>query len=275
MWPYFTCITGTIVPLFFDTPPPDTHFRQVYIYGTFEYLRYLTVGENGVWNELVIHEIRNNTSAIFHNFLFTCCKVEVVQFIKNSWVGGSWIAFFSHIFCIFAKVELQTSRYFAKRKRFAILEIQKICNSRNAKDLHVYKSFASVTFVGIRLFFKCVPARGGVFVLFRSDTFSQFSPPILNGKSKSPLFRTSKTCNFDNFVVVPRHNNFAAVTPSFARSKNWRKIWSKTSSETLLVVCHPWVDASGMFPPYVRFQEGVCSFCFKTVSLCFEFFNSN
>jgi hypothetical protein len=30
-------------------------------------------------NELVIHEIRNNASAIFQNFLFSCCKIEFVQ----------------------------------------------------------------------------------------------------------------------------------------------------------------------------------------------------
>jgi hypothetical protein len=32
-------------------------------------------------NELVIHEIRNNASAIFQNFLFSCCKIEFVQFV--------------------------------------------------------------------------------------------------------------------------------------------------------------------------------------------------
>jgi hypothetical protein len=26
-------------------------------------------------NKLVIHEIRNNASAIFQNFLFSCCKI--------------------------------------------------------------------------------------------------------------------------------------------------------------------------------------------------------
>jgi hypothetical protein len=30
-------------------------------------------------NALVIHEIRNNASAIFQNFLFICCKIECVQ----------------------------------------------------------------------------------------------------------------------------------------------------------------------------------------------------
>ena len=30
-------------------------------------------------NELVIHEIRNNASVIFQNFLFICCKIEFVQ----------------------------------------------------------------------------------------------------------------------------------------------------------------------------------------------------
>ena len=30
-------------------------------------------------NELVIHEIRNNASAIFQNFLFSCWKIEFVQ----------------------------------------------------------------------------------------------------------------------------------------------------------------------------------------------------
>ena len=30
-------------------------------------------------NELVILEIRNNASAIFQNFLFSCCKIEFVQ----------------------------------------------------------------------------------------------------------------------------------------------------------------------------------------------------
>ena len=30
-------------------------------------------------NELVIHEIRNNASAIFQNFPFTSCKIEFVQ----------------------------------------------------------------------------------------------------------------------------------------------------------------------------------------------------
>jgi hypothetical protein len=34
-------------------------------------------------NELVIHEIRNNASAIFQNFLFSCCKIEFVQCGKN------------------------------------------------------------------------------------------------------------------------------------------------------------------------------------------------
>jgi hypothetical protein len=29
--------------------------------------------------ELVIHEIRNNASAIFQNLLFSCCKIEFVQ----------------------------------------------------------------------------------------------------------------------------------------------------------------------------------------------------
>ena len=32
-------------------------------------------------NELVIHEIRNNASATFQNFLFDCCKIEF---------SGSW-----------------------------------------------------------------------------------------------------------------------------------------------------------------------------------------
>jgi hypothetical protein len=31
------------------------------------------------FNELVIHEIRNNASAIFQNFLFRCCKIEFVH----------------------------------------------------------------------------------------------------------------------------------------------------------------------------------------------------
>jgi hypothetical protein len=30
-------------------------------------------------NELYIHEIRNNASAIFQNFLFSCCKIEFDQ----------------------------------------------------------------------------------------------------------------------------------------------------------------------------------------------------
>ena len=30
------------------------------------------------WNELVINEIRNNVSAIFHNILSSCCKIEFV-----------------------------------------------------------------------------------------------------------------------------------------------------------------------------------------------------
>jgi len=30
-------------------------------------------------NELVIHEIRNNASAIFQNFLCSRCKIEFVQ----------------------------------------------------------------------------------------------------------------------------------------------------------------------------------------------------
>ena len=30
-------------------------------------------------NELVIHEIRNNVSEIFQNFLFICCKIEFVH----------------------------------------------------------------------------------------------------------------------------------------------------------------------------------------------------
>ena len=30
-------------------------------------------------NELVFDEIRNNASAIFQNFLFSCCKIEFVQ----------------------------------------------------------------------------------------------------------------------------------------------------------------------------------------------------
>ncbi len=34
-------------------------------------------------NELVILEIRNNASAIFQNFLFSCCKMEFVQCGKN------------------------------------------------------------------------------------------------------------------------------------------------------------------------------------------------
>jgi hypothetical protein len=35
-------------------------------------------------NELVIHEIRNNASAIFQNFLFICCKIEFVQLWQKS-----------------------------------------------------------------------------------------------------------------------------------------------------------------------------------------------
>jgi hypothetical protein len=35
-------------------------------------------------NELVIHEIRNNASAIFQNFLFSCCKIEFVQLWSKS-----------------------------------------------------------------------------------------------------------------------------------------------------------------------------------------------
>ena len=34
-------------------------------------------------NELVIHEIRYNASAIFQNFLYSCCKIEFVQCGKN------------------------------------------------------------------------------------------------------------------------------------------------------------------------------------------------
>jgi hypothetical protein len=34
-------------------------------------------------NELVIHEIRNNTPSIFQNFFFSCCKMEFVQCGKN------------------------------------------------------------------------------------------------------------------------------------------------------------------------------------------------
>ena len=30
-------------------------------------------------NELVIHEIRNNASAIYQKFIFSCCKIEFVQ----------------------------------------------------------------------------------------------------------------------------------------------------------------------------------------------------
>ena len=35
------------------------------------------------FNELVIHEIWNNPSAIFQNFLFSCCKIEFVQCGRN------------------------------------------------------------------------------------------------------------------------------------------------------------------------------------------------
>jgi hypothetical protein len=34
-------------------------------------------------NELVIHEIRNNVSAIFQKILFICCKIKFVQRGKN------------------------------------------------------------------------------------------------------------------------------------------------------------------------------------------------
>ncbi len=34
-------------------------------------------------NELVIHEIRNNASAIFQNFLFSCCKNRIRPGGKN------------------------------------------------------------------------------------------------------------------------------------------------------------------------------------------------
>jgi hypothetical protein len=30
-------------------------------------------------NEFVVHEIRNNASAISQNFLFSCCKIEFIQ----------------------------------------------------------------------------------------------------------------------------------------------------------------------------------------------------
>ncbi len=44
-------------------------------------------------NELVIHEIRNNASAIFQNFLFSCCKLEFVQCGKNPWsLYRPWVA---------------------------------------------------------------------------------------------------------------------------------------------------------------------------------------
>ena len=69
---------------------------------------------------------------------WTSVKGDLEQnevWFQTKLLGGSRIVFFDEFFCIFAKVESKTSRYFAKCKSLAFLELHIFCIY--AKDMHL------------------------------------------------------------------------------------------------------------------------------------------